>query len=200
MQLSNSEECIKDFNGQIGIDYYKEVLIELEKLGSEQTKKIFVNHGAHDNQLFGVKVGDLKVLQKKIKHIIIIQQIILKIIIKIKMKKYLLLSLLLSVVVANAQHAFFRGTNNYIAPVAAVPTTSNGLGFDGIDDGVVLNSSLLSSNTNELTYELWLKPYQLGGFSALLKEGFSRFFVCILALIRGIIRLHLKKLKKSISL
>ena len=86
------------------------------------------------------------------------------------MKKYLLLSLLFSVVVANAQHAFFRGTNNYVAPIAAVPTTSNGLGFDGIDDGVVLNSSLLSSNTNELTYELWLKPYQLGGFSALLNH------------------------------
>ncbi len=86
------------------------------------------------------------------------------------MKKYLLLLLLLSVVVANAQHAFFRGTNNYVAPIAAVPTTSNGLGFDGIDDGVVLNSSLLSSNTNELTYELWLKPYQLGGFSALLNH------------------------------
>ncbi len=86
------------------------------------------------------------------------------------MKKYLLLSLLLSVIVANAQHAFFRGTNNYVAPVAAVPTTSNGLGFDGIDDGVVLNSSLLSSNTNELTYELWLKPYQLAGFSALLNH------------------------------
>jgi 3-methyladenine DNA glycosylase AlkD len=45
----------------------KEVLIELEKLGNEQTKKIFVNHGAPANQLFGVKVGDLKVLQKKIK-------------------------------------------------------------------------------------------------------------------------------------
>ena len=45
----------------------KEVLTELEKLGSEQTKKIFINHGAPANQLFGVKVGDLKVLQKKIK-------------------------------------------------------------------------------------------------------------------------------------
>jgi len=86
------------------------------------------------------------------------------------MKKFLLLSILLLAVVANAQHAYFRGTNNYVAPVAAVPTTSNGLGFDGIDDGVVLNSSLLSSNTNELTYELWLKPYQLAGFTALLNH------------------------------
>lgn len=45
----------------------KEVLIELEKLGSDQTKKIFVNHGAPANQIFGVKTSDLKVLQKKIK-------------------------------------------------------------------------------------------------------------------------------------
>ena len=45
----------------------KEVLIELEKLGSDQTKKIFVNHGAPANQIFGVKISDLKVLQKKIK-------------------------------------------------------------------------------------------------------------------------------------
>ena len=45
----------------------KEILKELEKLGTEQTKKTFVNHGAPINQLFGVKVGDLKVVQKKIK-------------------------------------------------------------------------------------------------------------------------------------
>ena len=44
----------------------KEVLIELEKLGTDQTKKILVRHGAPSNQLFGVKVGDLKVLEKKI--------------------------------------------------------------------------------------------------------------------------------------
>jgi hypothetical protein len=86
------------------------------------------------------------------------------------MKNYLLLSLLLSVVISNAQHSFFRGTNNYVAPIVPTGNVSNGLGFDGIDDGVVLNSSLLSANTNELTYELWLKPYQLGGFSALLNH------------------------------
>jgi len=45
----------------------KEVLSELEKLGTEQTKKTFVRHGAPSNQLFGVKMGDLKVLEKKIK-------------------------------------------------------------------------------------------------------------------------------------
>ncbi|WP_210413369.1 DNA alkylation repair protein [Leptospira stimsonii] len=39
---------------------------ELESMGSEGVKKIFLNHGAKE-PLFGVKVGDLKKLQKKIK-------------------------------------------------------------------------------------------------------------------------------------
>jgi 3-methyladenine DNA glycosylase AlkD len=44
----------------------KDVLAELKKLGSEQTKKTLMRHGARE-PLFGVKVGDLKVIQKKIK-------------------------------------------------------------------------------------------------------------------------------------
>jgi 3-methyladenine DNA glycosylase AlkD len=44
----------------------KEVLAQLKKLGSAQTKKTFLRHGAKE-PFFGVKVGDLKVLQKKIK-------------------------------------------------------------------------------------------------------------------------------------
>jgi 3-methyladenine DNA glycosylase AlkD len=43
-----------------------EVLAQLETLGTEQTKKTFLRHGARE-PFFGVKVGDLKVLQKKIK-------------------------------------------------------------------------------------------------------------------------------------
>ncbi|WP_173662794.1 DNA alkylation repair protein [Leptospira tipperaryensis] len=39
---------------------------ELESMGSEGVKKIFINHGAKE-PLFGVKVGDLKKIQKKIK-------------------------------------------------------------------------------------------------------------------------------------
>ena len=39
---------------------------ELEKKGSESIKKIFLNHGAKE-PVFGVKVGDLKVIQKKVK-------------------------------------------------------------------------------------------------------------------------------------
>ena len=86
------------------------------------------------------------------------------------MRKYAVIILLLTTIASHAQHSFFRGTNNYVAPIEATGSVSNGLGFDGIDDGVILNSSLLSANTDELTYELCLKPYQLGGFSALLNH------------------------------
>lgn len=43
-----------------------DVMGELESLGSEQTRKTFRNHGAPEN-MFGVKVGDLKKVLKKIK-------------------------------------------------------------------------------------------------------------------------------------
>jgi hypothetical protein len=43
------------------------VMKELESLGSEQTRKIFARHGATSDKLFGVKVGDLKKVVKKIK-------------------------------------------------------------------------------------------------------------------------------------
>ena len=45
----------------------EQVMKELEKKGSATIKKIFQNHGAKE-PLFGVKVGDLKVMQKKIKR------------------------------------------------------------------------------------------------------------------------------------
>ena len=43
-----------------------QIMAELKKKGSEQTRKIYTNHGAGDN-IFGVKVADLKVIAKKIK-------------------------------------------------------------------------------------------------------------------------------------
>lgn len=43
-----------------------EILSELKKKGTDQTKKTFLRHGAKE-PLYGVKVADLKVLQKKIK-------------------------------------------------------------------------------------------------------------------------------------
>jgi 3-methyladenine DNA glycosylase AlkD len=43
-----------------------DVLAQLQKLGTESTKKTFLRHGAKE-PFFGVKVADLKVLQKRIK-------------------------------------------------------------------------------------------------------------------------------------
>lgn len=45
----------------------KTILKELESLGTEQTRKTFARHGADTKRMFGVKVGDLKQVQKKIK-------------------------------------------------------------------------------------------------------------------------------------
>lgn len=44
-----------------------EVMLELERLGTEQTRRTFARHGAPVDQMFGVKVGDLKTILKKIK-------------------------------------------------------------------------------------------------------------------------------------
>ncbi len=44
----------------------EEIVAELKKKGSESTKKVFMNHGAKE-PFYGVKVADLKVIQKKVK-------------------------------------------------------------------------------------------------------------------------------------
>lgn len=44
----------------------EDVINELSKMGQEQTKKTLIKHGAVE-PLFGVKVGDLKKIQKKVK-------------------------------------------------------------------------------------------------------------------------------------
>ena len=44
----------------------QQIMTELEKKGSASVKKIFLNHGIKE-PLFGVKVADLKVIQKKVK-------------------------------------------------------------------------------------------------------------------------------------
>lgn len=44
----------------------KEIMKELEKLGTDQTRKTWANHGAVP-PYFGVKIGDLKPIQKKVK-------------------------------------------------------------------------------------------------------------------------------------
>ena len=44
----------------------KQVLAQLKKLGSEQTRRTFQRHGAPEN-MFGVKVADLKTIVKQIR-------------------------------------------------------------------------------------------------------------------------------------
>lgn len=44
-----------------------EVMAELKKFGNEQTKKTWLNHGGK-GEFFGVKIGDMKTIQKKIKR------------------------------------------------------------------------------------------------------------------------------------
>jgi len=44
-----------------------EVMTRLEKLGTEQTRKTLIRHGAPATQLFGVKISDLKLIAKEIK-------------------------------------------------------------------------------------------------------------------------------------
>jgi 3-methyladenine DNA glycosylase AlkD len=44
-----------------------DVMKELKRLGTEPIRKIWKNHGA-EGDFFGVKIGDMKVIQKKIKH------------------------------------------------------------------------------------------------------------------------------------
>ena len=43
-----------------------QVMSELKKCGSEQTRRIYQRHGAGNN-IFGVKAADLKAIAKKIK-------------------------------------------------------------------------------------------------------------------------------------
>ncbi len=43
-----------------------EIVAELKKLGNAQTKKTWLTHGAHE-PCFGVKIGDMKKIQKRVK-------------------------------------------------------------------------------------------------------------------------------------
>lgn len=45
----------------------KDIMQELESKGSEQTRKIYTNHGC-TSQMYGVKVSDMKIILKRIKN------------------------------------------------------------------------------------------------------------------------------------
>ena len=44
-----------------------QVMKALKAKGSEQTRQIFARHGADPGQMYGVKVGDLKVIAQQFK-------------------------------------------------------------------------------------------------------------------------------------
>ena len=48
------------------MDTVTSIMQELEKMGSEQTRKTLMNHGAPAD-MFGVKVGDMKTIVKRVK-------------------------------------------------------------------------------------------------------------------------------------
>jgi 3-methyladenine DNA glycosylase AlkD len=48
------------------MDTVETIMLELEKMGTEQTRKTFLRHGA-PSSMFGVKVGDLKTIVKRVK-------------------------------------------------------------------------------------------------------------------------------------
>jgi|694.fasta_scaffold129167_2 hypothetical protein len=90
------------------------------------------------------------------------------------MKKYLLLSFLLSVFFAKAQHAFFRGTNNYVAPLSAAPTRSNGLDFDGINDYVSVNSASGLNITSNISLSAWVFRNSSGKYDCIIgKDNYA---------------------------
>lgn len=77
--------------------------------------------------------------------------------------------LLLSVVVANAQHAFFRGTNNYVAPVVT-SSQANGLNFSSsLQNYATLPAATYFSGN--FTIECWVKPTSHTNWSRIIDFG-----------------------------
>ena len=93
------------------------------------------------------------------------------------MRKYFSIILLFIVITSHAQHSFFRGNNNYVAPIEvpiiATGGVSNGLDFDGIND-YVENSSLVITPSLGFTIEGWIKVNDLG-FSAMATQTINQY-------------------------
>ncbi|MGK0185615.1 MAG: 3-methyladenine DNA glycosylase AlkD [Verrucomicrobiales bacterium] len=52
---------------QSEIDSCKQIMAELKELGKESHRKTFVRHGAPEENLYGVSIADLKIIQKRLK-------------------------------------------------------------------------------------------------------------------------------------
>ncbi len=57
---------VSQLNYVYSMETASNILRELETMGSEQTKKTLIKHGAPEN-MFGVKIGDMKAIVKRIK-------------------------------------------------------------------------------------------------------------------------------------
>jgi len=94
------------------------------------------------------------------------------------MKNNSLIILLLSVVVSHAQHAFFRGTNNYVAPVVAT-TQANALNFDSsLQNYATLPAATYFSG--DFTIECWIKPTSYTNWSRIIDFGNGAGNNCVL--------------------
>ena len=67
MRLGRIQQCKSLGLSDGNMNTVDEVMFELKRLGSEQTRKTFARHGAPIEQMYGVKVGDMKTIVKKIK-------------------------------------------------------------------------------------------------------------------------------------
>ena len=86
------------------------------------------------------------------------------------MKNNLLTLFLLTVIVSHAQHSFFRGTNNYVAPTPVASSQANALNFSSS----LLNYAFLPPATyfsGDFTIECWVKPTAYSNWSRVIDFG-----------------------------
>lgn len=87
-------------------------------------------------------------------------------------EKNIVILLILTVFDSHAQHGFFRGHNNYVAPANTL-TPANTLDFDGIVD-YVENTSLVVNPSLGFTIEGWIKLNDLG-YSAMATQTINNY-------------------------
>ena len=84
--------------------------------------------------------------------------------------KSLIIIFLLTVIVSHAQHSFFRGTNNYVAPTPVASSQANALNFSSS----LLNYAFLPPATyfsGDFTIECWVKPTAYSNWSRVIDFG-----------------------------
>ena len=86
------------------------------------------------------------------------------------MRKYTSIILFLAVIVSHAQHSFFRGNNNYVAPIAVATSQANALNFNtSLQNYASLPAATYFSG--DLTIECWVKPTAYTNWSRIIDFG-----------------------------